>query len=133
MRKIIIAALLAMAVGHVCAQQHQNPQGVLNELIERQRQQDVLRKRNEDMRLELERLDLERQLQYRRLSNEALMAELLRYCPTGEPPCSQPPPDLLLQEAAHRRLITLPPPAKRPGIDCVILGDDLGGGIAACD
>jgi hypothetical protein len=61
----------------------------------------ALRRQNEQMRLELERLDLESQPRHRRLTDSQVMGELTRYCPSGESPCSVEPPTALLQEAAH--------------------------------
>jgi hypothetical protein len=72
---------------------------------------DCASRRNEAMRLELERFDLEQKLRYRRASKWEIAEELLRYCPNGEPPCRQQPPDSLLQEASRRGLIILSPPA----------------------
>jgi hypothetical protein len=103
-------------------------------LIRQQQELDVQRDRNEAMRLELERRDLEDQLRYQRASDQQIMGEMARYCPpNGEPPCAAQPPQPLLQEAARRGLIAFAPqPPSGPSADCVTLGDGLGGGITDC-
>lgn len=71
----------------------------------------ALRRQNEQMRLEPERLGVERQPRYRRLTDSQVMGELTLYCPSGDPPCSVEPPTELLLEAAHRGLIIYLPSA----------------------
>jgi len=84
------------------------------------------------MLLETQRLNLEEQLRYRRLTDAQVMGELARYCRSGQPPCSPPPPPGLLQEAGRRGLITyLPGGPRAPGQECMIVG--LGDGDAAVD
>jgi hypothetical protein len=61
--------------------QAQDPQALMNALIQRQMQQDEVRQQNSMRRLELERLDLEQQLRFRRATDSQIGAELSRYCP----------------------------------------------------
>jgi hypothetical protein len=132
MRRIILAAAISLAGTSGYSQQYPDPQAVVSDLLRRHLESDAQRRQNEAMHLELERLDLERQLRYRRLSDTQIMGELARYCPKGEPPCNPSPPDSLLQEAANRGLIQFNrSPASPPGQDCMILG--LGGGDALLD
>src|SRR3979411_2194876 len=70
-----------------------DPQLLMDELVRQQKQLEAQRHRNEMMRLELERTDLEARLRYRRASDRGLMEELMRYCPSGEPPCRPLPPE----------------------------------------
>jgi hypothetical protein len=119
----------------------QSPQDILNGLIQRQMQEQDQRHNNEMMRLELERQELQQRLQererYKRLSDQQIMAELSRYCPSGEPPCQARPPETLLKEAGRRRLIVLDSflttrSSRQPTMECVTFGDDEGGGITDC-
>lgn len=130
MRRFIISvAIVALAA---TSAQSQDPQAVLDHLLQQQIQQDTQRRQNEAMRLELERLDLQRQLYYRRLTDSQIMEDLTRYCPNGAHSCIQPPPNSLLQEAANRGLIELrPSQPSQSGRDCMIIG--LGDGDAILD
>ena len=113
----------------------QDPQALMNALIQRQMQQDEVRQKNNMMRLEIERLDLEQQLRFRRATDFQIEEELSHYCPNGKPPCWQTPPSALLQEAARRGLIEYKGSARSPqlpALDCVTMGDGLGGGITDC-
>jgi len=104
-------------------------------LIQRQTHQDEARQQNEMMRLEIERLDLEQQLRFRRATDSQVEQELARYCPNGEPPCWQTPPSALLQEATRRGLIeykSAAPPPRQPGLECLTMGDGEGGGLTDC-
>jgi hypothetical protein len=65
----------------------------------------VASERNRAMRAELERLDLEEQRRYRRMNDRDVHDQLARYCPSGQPPCWQQPPQALLQEAMRRGTI----------------------------
>jgi hypothetical protein len=126
------ATIYTFLVGSAFAQ---SPQSVLNALIQRQMQQDQLRQQNEMMRLEIERLNLEQELRFRRETDYELSQELSRYCPGGQPPCLQNPPDALLQEAGRRGLIQFTaraPSTGQRGLDCVTFGDGEGGGITDC-
>jgi hypothetical protein len=68
---------LAIVIGIATAVQAQDTQAILNGLI----QQHDLRQQNEMIRLELDRLDLEEQLRYRRASDAAIQQTMSRYCP----------------------------------------------------
>jgi hypothetical protein len=129
----VVVTLCALAIA--TSAHAQDPQSMLNYLIQREVEQDQLRQENEMRRLEIERLDLEQQLGFRRATDDEIMHELSRYCPTGEPPCSQAPPDALLREAAQRGLIhfrTAPQLPRRPAMECVTIGDGDGGGFTDC-
>ena len=109
MRNMIVAAIVTPMSTMALAQQpyYFDPQAVINSLIQKQLRDDAQRQRNEAMRLELERLDLEKQLHYRRLSDAQLIGEVERYCPKRSSlPCTQQPPKVLLAEAANRGLIS---------------------------
>lgn len=117
-----IGALLALYAGLGHAQTY-DPQSVLDSLIRRQSE-------------ELGRRDAERQQQqarelfYARLSDGQVMEQLTSFCPTGAPPCRQPPPTELVQEAMRRGLIS--PAPLSPGMDCVTMGGG-DGAITECD
>src|SRR5262249_62000137 len=81
-----------------------DPLDVQNALLRKAMQDHEARQKNEALRLEIERRDLEDQLRYRRLSDQQVMGELVRFCPKGEPPCAAQPPQPLLQVAAKRGL-----------------------------
>jgi hypothetical protein len=134
MRQIIIIGSMLLAAAVPIRAEQYDPQSVLNSLIQQHLHEDAQRRQNEATRLELEHLDLQRQLRYHRLSDRDLMAELTRYCPNGEPPCTQVPPTALLQEAAQRGIILFPNPLQsiQPGFDCITFPDDDGGGITDC-
>ena len=109
-----------------------DPLAAMQGLLRQHLQEDAQYRQNERMLLELQRLELEEQLRYRRLTDGQVVEELARYCPSGEPPCNPPPPARLLQEASRRGLITYQPSGPRaPGQDCMIVG--LGDGNAAVD
>jgi hypothetical protein len=113
----------------------QDPQGLLNTLIQRQMQQNELQRQNEMMRLQLEQFDLEQQLRFRGASDMQLEQELSRYCPNGEPPCTQTPPNALIQEAARRGLIQYNAgnrSPQQPALGCLTMGDGEGGGVTDC-
>jgi hypothetical protein len=116
MRAITKPAIIAVlgiglwGANQVCAGE------LLNYFLQQHREEAEQRSRNEATRLELERLDLEQKLRYRRASDPEISQELMRYCPNGEPPCRQQPPDLLLQEASRRGLIILSPPGRPSGV-----------------
>lgn len=113
----------------------QDPQSILNALIQRQVQHDELRRQNDDMRLEIERRDLEQELRFRQETDSQIANELARYCPAAGAPCLQRPPDALLREGARRGLVeygTDPQSRARRGFDCVSIGDDEGGGFTDC-
>jgi hypothetical protein len=103
--------LILLVAGSVRAQTEQpvDPTAILEQMIRQQDELEAQRHRNEAMRLELERRDLEDQLRYRRATNEQIAGEMARYCPNGEPPCSMQPPQSLLQEAARRGRIEFKP------------------------
>jgi hypothetical protein len=121
---VAAAALMVTGPGRA-----QDPQAVLDGLIRQQRENDGPRRHNERLRLELERRDLEDQLRYRRASTDAIMTEIRRYCPSGQPPCAQTPPAPLLQEAVRRGLIEYVQSA-RPGVECTTVSS---GGLAVTD
>jgi hypothetical protein len=129
MRRIILA--IAVAVTGCTAQpqpqsQGYDPQAVMNLLIRRELEKDIQR---DEQRRQEETI----RLRYQRASNDDLIAEFTRYCPTGKPPCVQSPPDLLIQEASRRGLLTSTSQHPgRPGIESVTMGDDFGGGITEC-
>lgn len=125
-----IAFTLVAAAAHA-----QDPQSVLNALIQREMQQADVRQQNEMMRLEIERRNLEQQLQLGRATDSQIAQELSRYCPLAGQQCLQAPPSALLQEASRRGLVQYMPSAATPqerGFDCVTIGDDLGGGFTDC-
>ena len=133
MRRIVLAALVALTASAANSQQYLDPQAIIDSLLRQQIEQNAQRQQNERMRLELERLDLERQLRYRRLTDSQLMGELTRYCQNGASSCIQPPPNSLLREAASRGLIELRPSQSAPsGQDCMIIGLGDGDGILDC-
>jgi hypothetical protein len=109
-----------------CAVQTQpdytSPQSVLNSLIRQQTERQVAEDANKQRQAALRQ-------SYRSLSNEQLVSEFDRYCPSVSPLC-----DKLTQEAVDRGLMT-PTPRKplAPGVDCVSLGDGEGGAITDCD
>jgi hypothetical protein len=124
---------IAIVIGIATAAQAQDPQAILNGLIQQHVQQNMqqrdLRQQNEMMRLELDRLDLEEQLRYRRASDAAIQQTMSRYCPpAGEPPCRAQPPQALLNEAMRRGLIEM----EAPSVQCQTFGDGMGGGITNC-
>jgi hypothetical protein len=125
---ILTTILSAVALNTARAQ---DPQALLNGLIQQQMQEYQASHDNRMMQLELERQELAKQLRYRQSTNLQIMQELDLYCPSGNPPCPTVPPQSLLQEAARRGLITYtsPPPQDH---GCVMLGDGMGGGIADC-
>jgi hypothetical protein len=128
----LLLILSILLVAPFAKAQDVDPLALMQGLLRQHLQEDAQYRQNERMLLELQRLDLEEQLRYRRLTDGQVMGELARYCLSGEPPCSPPPPARLLQEAARRGLITYPPSALRaPGQDCMIVG--LGDGDAAVD
>jgi hypothetical protein len=113
----------------------QDPQSVLNSLIQREMQQADVRQQNQMMRLEIERRNLEQELRLGRATDSQIVQELSRYCPVAGQQCLQAPPDALLQEAARRGLVQYMPPAAAPqqrAFDCVTIGDDFGGGFTDC-
>jgi hypothetical protein len=129
----VIAAFVLSAIttsSNAWAQYYQPPPGTIdplvleNELIRRSMEHNAIRRRNETMRLELERLDLEEQLRYRRMSDFQVSGELGRYCPTGEPPCHPPPPPSLVQEAVRRGLIEFK--TTQPSFECLTLSSPDG-------
>lgn len=129
-RLLVILGVLIIAP--FAKAQDLDPLAVMQGMLREHLQEDAQRRENQRMRLELERLDLEKQLMYRRQTDSQLMEELMRYCPSGEPPCIQSPPAALLQEAGHRGLVTfLPKSQQAPERDCLVLG--LGGGDALLD
>jgi hypothetical protein len=94
-----------------------------------------VRQQNEMMRLEIERRNLEQELQLGRATDSQIAQELSRYCPLAGQQCLQAPPSALLQEASRRGLVQYMPSAATPqerGFDCVKIGDDLGGGFTDC-
>lgn len=128
MRKIILVIAMALIVSAANSQQHQDPQAVIDSLIRQQQRQDATRQHNEASRLELEQLELEKQLRYRRLSDGQIMGELGRYCPRGSASCTQRPPDVLLKEAVSRGLIQFQSAPRAPqGNDCasIRIDDDM--------
>jgi hypothetical protein len=130
----------ALFIGIACAlvaasARAQDPQSVLNALIQREMQQADVRQQNEMMRLEIERRNLEQELRLGRATDSQIAQELSRYCPIAGQQCLQAPPDALLQEAAQRGLVQYMPPAAPPqqrAFDCVTIGDDFGGGFTDC-
>jgi hypothetical protein len=103
---------IAIVIGIATAAQAQDSQAILNGLIQQHMQQHMqqrdLRQQNEMMRLELDRLDLEEHLRYRRASDATIQQTMSRYCPpAGEPPCREQPPQALLNEAMRRALLYL--------------------------
>jgi hypothetical protein len=113
----------------------QDPQGLLNTLIQRQMQQNELQRQNEMMRLQLEQLDLKQQLRFRYATDMQIEQELSRYCPNGEPPCTQTPPNALIQEASRRGLIQYNAgnrSPQQPALGCLTMGDGEGGGVTDC-
>ena len=128
----ILAAILGAATSTI-ANAQADPQAILNSLMQQQMQSYQASQENERMRLELERQELTDQLRYRRATNSQIMQELQLYCPSDNPPCPTVPPQSLLQEAARRGLITFAgQPAQQGNHDCLIFGDDEGGGVADC-
>ena len=126
---VMVYTLLTMSA------QAQDPQALMNALIQRQMQRDQLRQQNEIMRLQNERLELEEQQRLRRASDSQIGEDLSRYCPTLEPPCWQAPPNALLEEAARRGIIQYRASAQspqQPGLDCLTIGDGEGGGFTDC-
>jgi hypothetical protein len=123
---ILNAATLATASA-------QDPQAVLNGLIQQQTQEYQASHDNRMMQMQLDRQELAEKLRFRRATNLQIMQELDLYCPSGNPPCPSPPPQSLLQEAARRGLITMASrPSQEEARDCLIFGDGEGGGIADC-
>ncbi len=123
--RVAIIVLAAVLAG--CAEQAPTLADRLVASADRmQANMDAQRQREEDTRRQEQR--------YAVLSPSDLMAELKRYCPNISPPCNYSPPSALLREAANRGLIQYraPPQASRPGTDCVMISDDLGGGIVDC-
>ncbi len=130
--KAFFAALVAMLTA--TSTFAQDPQAVMNMLLQRQMQQYELSHQNQMMRQELERRELEEKLRLSRASDHQIAEELARYCRNGEPPCWRTPPDSLLDEAARRGLAqySSPQPTSRaPGQDCMVIG--LGVGDATID
>src|SRR5580698_8098854 len=80
----------------------QDPQDIMNGLIQHQLQQYQASHDNRMMQSEIERKELAEKMRYRRETNLELMQEIQLYCPSGNPPCPIPPPSSLLQEAAQR-------------------------------
>ena len=137
----VVLTVVAFSSGTYAPVAAQSPQEMLNGLIQQQMQEQDQSHRNEMMRLELERQELQQRLQererYKQLSDQKVMAELSRYCPSGEPPCQASPPQTLLEEAGRRRLIVLDRflstrSSRQPTMECVTIGDDEGGGITDC-
>ena len=132
MTKAFLTALAAMLA--VSSASAQDPQAVMNMLLQRQMQQYELSHQNQMMRLELERRELEERLRLSRASDRQIAEELTRYCQNGEPPCRRTPPVTLLEEAARRGLVqySSPQPTSRaPEQDCMVIG--LGQGDATID
>jgi hypothetical protein len=124
-----VAAMLAASSASA-----QDPQAVMNMLLQRQMQQYELNRQNQTMRLELERRELEEKLRLSRASDRQIAEELVRYCQNGEPPCWRTPPVALLDEAVRRGLVqySSPQPTPRaPGQDCMVIA--LGQGDATID
>jgi hypothetical protein len=92
----------------------QDPQALLNGLIQQQMQEYQASQDNRMMQLELERQELAKQLRYRQSTNLQIMQELDLYCPSGNPPCPTAPPQSLLQEARRGLITYTSPPAQEP-------------------
>lgn len=131
MRKTLAAAALCL-IGSFAFGQSQDPQSVLTDLIRQQQQQNAIRQQNERDRLEIEHLDLQERLRYRRMTDLEIGGELARYCPGTQPQCASKPPQPLLQEAVRRGLLTMRHRGTSPGTDCLVFGDGAGGGIVDC-
>ena len=116
------AALLALYAGRAHTQTY-DPQSVLDSLIRRQFEEQARR----DAKRQQQQA---RELFYARLSDGQVMEQLTSFCPTGAPPCRQPPATELVQEAMRRGLIN--PAPLPPGMDCVTVGDE-DGAITECD
>jgi hypothetical protein len=130
--KAFFAALAAMLTATSVSAQ--DPQAVMNMLLQRGMQQYELSHQNQMMRLEFERRELEEKLRLSRASDRQIAEELARYCQNGEPPCWRRPPVILLDEAARRGLVQYSSPqptTKAPVQDCMVIG--LGQGDATID
>jgi hypothetical protein len=130
---IAILAAIQGAPTLTRANAQEDPQAILNGLIQQQMQTYQASQENENMRLELERQELTDQLRYRRATDGQVMQELQLYCPSGNPPCPTVPPQSLLREAVRRGLITFAnQPAQKGSHNGLIFGDGEGGGVADC-
>ncbi len=129
MKTSIVAAAVALLVSTgLSFAQNVDPQSVMNALI----QQQLQRRQDEQAR---EHLDLERQLYYRRLTDDQVLAQIEQYCPALQSPCPADPPHALLQEGADRGLIYFrnpPPSSDWPGMSCITTPDGIGGATTDC-
>jgi hypothetical protein len=128
--RTVAALTLGLLIGSpALAQQPQpaDPTVLMDQMIRQRMELDAQRRNNEATRLELERRDEEH---YQRATNQQVMGELMRYCPSGEPPCPRKPPQALLQEASRRGLVEFKP--QQPSTECVTMGDGFGGGVTDC-